>query len=93
MGDTWFAKEHLGAHRLREVNWLKATRLVRMQARGLRPELLGLTTEPLQVSGIPERFLTGARKVREGKLVPRFGERREARQGGQAVGSPARCVS
>lgn len=63
-----------GSERL--VNWLKATRLVQMQVRGLRPKLLGLTTEPLQVSGIPKRFLTGASKVREGKLSPGFGERR-----------------
>lgn len=63
-----------GSERL--VNWLKATRLVRMQVWGLRPKLLGLTTEPLQVSEIPKRFLTGASKVREGKLSPGFGERR-----------------
>lgn len=38
----------IGSERL--VNLPKATQLIRMQARGLTPELLGSIAEPLQIS-------------------------------------------
>ena len=57
VGETWFAKENLGTHRLKEVSLLAHGHTAGKDASsGLTPELLGLTMASLRLSKSPQRF-------------------------------------